>query len=555
MTLPRPPLSVAFPLRARAAIALDPASPSADAKERPKAATIRDKNRPENAACEHPAGGEGPDVVAAPKSDLAYDRGGVTDISSVGETIVPSNRFSSLILFIAIAGAPLPFGSRDAFVVGFWCAVLGLGLIFASTSRLRRPHILFLTGTGLVVLGFAFVLHEQLADNPWIAAYHPIWKETADVLGMPIKPSVSIVRHEPFYALGQPAAAILALTLGVIVGADPSRARQALWVVACSGAAYAVFAISSLIVAPTKLLWRDKTAYIGDLTGTFVNRNTAAAYFGSCAAIWFLLLLQSVRRRLPRGPATWTIRLQTIGRALLQRKVMLLRLLPFAVCVLALLLTRSRAGVTISLFAMALGFAFQRQLQRGPRMAAAFVGAAAAAVVLIQIFGGRVSGRFVEHGLVGDGRLAAWTSTLRMIADHPWFGTGLGTFPWSFPAYRSSEVSMWGVWDRAHSTPLELAAEMGVPLAGAVVIGCIAILAILACGVRACKRRRLTPLAAFSVALIAFLHSCIDFPLQVTGFAIVAFGIAGVGVGFVCQDGPTAREYALPNSTRGKTTL
>ena len=53
-----------------------------------------------------------------------------------------------------------------------------------------------------------------------------------------------------------------------------------------------------------------------------------------------------------------------------------------------------------------------------------------------------------------------------MIADHPWFGTGLGTFVWSFPAYRSANISLWGVWDLAHSTPLELAADLGLPLAG-----------------------------------------------------------------------------------------
>ena len=49
-----------------------------------------------------------------------------------------------------------------------------------------------------------------------------------------------------------------------------------------------------------------------------------------------------------------------------------------------------------------------------------------------------LSGRFEMQGAVDQGRLETYRSTLRMIADHPWFGTGLGTFVWSFPAYRSA---------------------------------------------------------------------------------------------------------------------
>ena len=42
--------------------------------------------------------------------------------------------------------------------------------------------------------------------------------------------------------------------------------------------------------------------------------------------------------------------------------------------------------------------------------------------------------------LVEQGRLEAYRSSLRIIADYPWFGTGLGTFTAIFPAYRSGYV-------------------------------------------------------------------------------------------------------------------
>src|SRR4051812_31890694 len=105
-----------------------------------------------------------------------------------------SNRVASVILLVAIAGAPLPFGTRDPTTVAFWCCLLGVGLLFASPRQLRGPHFAMLAGIGLVIAGYAFVLHEQLAAHPWVAQFNPIWAQTSDLLGQAIQPSVSIVR-------------------------------------------------------------------------------------------------------------------------------------------------------------------------------------------------------------------------------------------------------------------------------------------------------------------------------------------------------------------------
>ncbi len=116
-----------------------------------------------------------------------------------------------------------------------------------------------------------------------------------------------------------------------------------------------------------------------------------------------------------------------------------------------------------------------------------------------------------------------------MIMDHPWFGSGLGTFAWAFPVYRSGDISMYGVYDRAHNTLLEIAAEAGLPFAGLVVIGWAIVFVALMRGVRTRRRDRVVPAAALAVALLAVLHSMVDFSLQIPGFAIVAFGLAGAG--------------------------
>jgi O-antigen ligase len=117
-----------------------------------------------------------------------------------------------------------------------------------------------------------------------------------------------------------------------------------------------------------------------------------------------------------------------------------------------------------------------------------------------------------------------------MIADHPWFGTGQGTFAYAFPSYRSSDISLWGIWDIAHNTPLEIAADMGVPIAVLVLFAWLVIFAVLASGTVRRRRGLALPVAALAVALLAALHSLIDFTLQIPGYSIAVLPLVGAGL-------------------------
>ncbi|HEY5504949.1 MAG TPA: hypothetical protein VIK28_07305, partial [Sedimentisphaerales bacterium] len=66
------------------------------------------------------------------------------------------------LLFFVVAGAPLPFGSFDKTTIAFWCIVLGFAALTnsLSTPQLRTGQLLLLCGIGLIVLFYAFVLHE-----------------------------------------------------------------------------------------------------------------------------------------------------------------------------------------------------------------------------------------------------------------------------------------------------------------------------------------------------------------------------------------------------------
>jgi O-antigen ligase len=440
---------------------------------------------------------------------------------------------SFLILCAVAALAPLPFGSTDPVTIAVWCVMLGVALVLAPLRHLARAHFVLLGGVALVIAAYGLVLHEQLAAHPWLplATPHPVWKEASDALGLPLEPSVSIARNQPYFALGAPLADVLALLCGIIAGADRRRARTLVKVIAWSGVAYAVFGIIGFVVDPTKILWRDKIAYQNVLTATFINRNTAAPYFGACATIWLLLLCDAVRRRLPPGPVEWR---KLAGWLFFRPPAPVLRAFTLLfVCLAAMFMTGSRAGVVLSLLAQSVAFTlfFRRDLPRRSGVATTLLGGAAMALVLLQFMGAGVNARFDLQGAADDGRFPTYRAVLRIIADRPWLGTGLGTFAWAYPAYRPSEVSMAGVWDRAHNTLLEIAADMGVPLAALVVVAWATALVVLVRGAGVRRHDRLVPVAALAVSMLTLLHSLVDFPLQIPGFALVVFALVGAGLG------------------------
>jgi O-antigen ligase len=173
---------------------------------------------------------------------------------------------------------------------------------------------------------------------------------------------------------------------------------------------------------------------------------------------------------------------------------------------------------------------FGRDMPRRMGFVVALLACAEVSLLVLLLLGGNVTNRLDLQGLSDEGRLSAYRSTLRIISDNPWFGTGLGTFVNAFPAYRNNDISISGLWDRAHSTPLELASDMGILLALVVALAWITALIVLTFPLRRSRRAMKLPLSALAVSLIALLHSSIDFSLQIAGYSIVVFALLGLGL-------------------------
>ena len=99
------------------------------------------------------------------------------------------------LFYLVVALAPLPLGSTEPETVAIWCVVLGATVILASVLEIRTPQLVFIGLAAVLALVYGVVLHEQLSVHPWFASPHPIWKETAETLQIPIEPSVSIARN------------------------------------------------------------------------------------------------------------------------------------------------------------------------------------------------------------------------------------------------------------------------------------------------------------------------------------------------------------------------
>ena len=171
------------------------------------------------------------------------------------------------------------------------------------------------------------------------------------------------------------------------------------------------------------------------------------------------------------------------------------------------MLTGSRAGSVLSLLCLAgaLGTHLRQGLKKRRLLWTYPIAAMFLIVGTISILAPEVDRRFGVQGFFDAGRWKTYVSTVEILKDYPWLGSGLGTFRWAFPAYRNGEVPSYGVWEQAHNSTLETAAEMGIPFTGALRVGWLTVLVVLVRGMVGRKRDAILPTTAFWIGLLA-LH-------------------------------------------------
>lgn len=446
-------------------------------------------------------------------------------------TIDRTDIFATACLGAVIAVVPFPFGSTDPSVIAVWVLLLSATLALASWQRLSARDVVFLLGFAIAALSWGLIVFEQLNSAPLLAELiNPIWRQTAVTTGQGSVGSISIARHQPYLSAGAQIACMLSIACGFLIGRNRYAANLLLMTFAASGLLYAVYGILAFSFWPDHLLWQAKFNYQNSLTGTFFNPNVTAVYFGACTIAWLLILASAVDAASARRRFSWRD-LVEVFFIHPSRRITACVIASFTV-LSAMLMTGSRAGSIFSLLAIsgAAATLYRRQWATRGLILVFPLFATLAVVLAIQLFGGRINQRFGSQGLFDPGRWSTYVSTLKIIEDHPWLGTGLGTFRWAFPTYRSENFSIAGIWEQAHSTTLEIASEMGIPFTVLVIAGWLTVFVILGRGMVLRKRDAILPLAAFWVGWLAVIHSQIDFSLQIPGFSIPVCTLVGLGL-------------------------
>jgi O-antigen ligase len=419
----------------------------------------------------------------------------------------------------ALTLAPLFFGSVDRVWVSAWTVVLSFGMVcgVAAAPNARQRRVLMIAA--LLAGAYGVVAIIQVLPGLPDGVGDPIWARPRLLLGLDVAPRISSRAEISPIAIGHFLLAVTSVACGFFAGTSRHNGDRLIATARYAILLYAVFGLLALALTPDLLLWAPKVAYRGSLTATFVNHNTAATFIGVGLILWSCAT--SVKLQALQWSSLRVLLLTTSNERVAFELV--LHASGALICLYALLLTGSRGGLICSCLGLlaALGLTVADRLKgRAWLMAGLF--AAALAVTLGWLSG---AGRIGSEGALDEGRWAVYQICLEAIRQRPLLGAGAGTFADIFPSLRTASFESWGIWDFAHSTILEIAYEMGIPLALAVVVAAVASVLILArAALRSGGRSRSSLAALAGIAVLTYLHATIDFSLQIPGYLIV-FGI------------------------------
>jgi O-antigen ligase len=397
---------------------------------------------------------------------------------------VQSNRVSWFVLVALMTFAPLAFGA-----VEFWStAIVELLALFLALSWVfgaARQHQIRL----------------QMNSLAWAAMGLQTWV----ILQLALKRTLDRVDTRESLLL-----LFSYFSVFIVVsneGWSLRWIRRLAFGIATIGFAVAAFGIIQSFSWNGHIYWIRRIQE-GTPFGPYVNHN----HFAGLMEMTFPVSLALVFSRSLEG--TWKALLVFFG----------------VVMALATLLSFSRGGIisfAFSLLCFVYLFSLRRGLKRVMRAAGLLV---ALTVGLLGWLGGEhVQRTLTLEGLTQEAsfvdRIHMARDTLEIIRDHPFTGTGLGTFHIAIPLYTTWYSNF--TIDKAHNDYLQLLSEVGLIGFAFVVLGIVGLFRSVLVMVKD-KTQPFSPLrlGAFCGCLAILIHSLVDFNLQIpanaTYFSVLA---------------------------------
>jgi hypothetical protein len=460
------------------------------------------------------------------------------------------------LFLVTLALTVLAYGSAsqvESNLASIAFAVIAMlsGLHPIGASRVRGVQfvaILLLAG----LLGYAAL---QALPFPGGEFANGAWKSIAEEIG-PVQATISIAPGVTFESLPSLALPFLVFVSALALFQGDDEALLLLQILAYFGVAYAFFGIMQELFLPEQLLFEPKKYYVGYLTATFVNRNTAGTFFGIAFVLNLGLGFQQLRK-IHLGSFTKKALNFDIGWRD-KNALVLIHALFCLITAVALFLTQSRGavGATFVSCVLAVVLMSTRQLtvdkpnenfvrwRRYPPIA----GSVVAIVGLFALFAGRSMYRMQAQG-TEDARWCSFASTIEAIKDNWVLGAGFGAFQDVFPVYRNSDcVGIFKVWDRAHDFFLEGYLGLGLPFIAALAIGYMILIGVFIRGMRIRHKYRFVPIAGLAVLVLVSLHSIVDFSLQIPGVGVYFAAVTAATVAVSLE----ARRRVTANSASGQ---
>jgi O-antigen ligase len=435
------------------------------------------------------------------------------------------------IWLVGVALSPVWFGSNIPLVWGANAALFGaaLGIYALGAIAVPRPFPVPLGWFWLALAAIAIVLGwAAIQILPGIpgSAWNPVWTKASEALGTPVEGAISVYPTGGRMAVLWAATAAVVFFLAVQLGRDRARARIILYVMALSGGAIAAYGLAIYFEGNQWVLWQPKHAYRNALTATFINKNNYAAFAGMGLTCAFGLLLA----RLPRASPEETRRPR--GELLVHSLAVVALGVVFAVDCAALILAGSRGGAAVTVLGMTvllLLWLTRQPAWRRP-IYIAFGLTALGIIVFAASSSALLASRLPNFDEDLATRLAVDARTIAAIKAAPWTGYGLGAFQQAFAAFRDATLSTQGRWEYAHNDWLEALMTLGIPVG--LLVWLIFGWMLVRCLDGAINRGRdaIYPAIGAGVCVLAFVHSLIDFTMQIQGFAFPFLAIVGVGV-------------------------
>jgi O-antigen ligase len=452
--------------------------------------------------------------------------------SAIGRAPPKRGGLSRLIfgeLCVIVLLVPLPLGTArplawDALALAVAMLLIATLFLPISETSIKREGLFLPTVLFGIVIGYAL-----LQTVPWVPSVlrNPIWDQATDILGKGVNGSIAADRIAALIYVLRLLSYAGIFYLSVILGRDAHRARVGIRLVAFSGCFYGIYGLLVYWSGNRTILWYPKWAYLTDLTGSFVNRNSFATYLGLCTLAALTLTLESFSRMELRGDFR---RKLALGIEFTSKRAPYL--LMIFILLTALLLTHSRGGLASTIggvLILLLAITFAPGTGRLRRVGAWSIGPCVVVLLIaILISSGATLDRLLTTDMDSNTRLLVYQLTVQAIKDYPILGIGLGSFASVFPIYRTADVVAY--FDLAHDDYLQNLLELGIPVALCLFAAIVWLVRLCIHGIRTRYRDAIFPCLGLAASTLVGLHATIDFSLQIPAVTTVYLFILGIAV-------------------------